>query len=496
MRFRGADARFITADRLGGALLPALMAEPRSLPDPNAPCPNPSMHARAVTPERCQDPEYWRALCPELHVEDERFAASVGPMRVDRGFAQDVRNAIIDQGFTKIPSHKLPWKTTDHRALAFAAITLMQHGWNPSWLLVYDEAWAVAHELSEFMFRTTGNHLNHDALAWHVSIDDEKPTAFSPHRDRQPDDARETFREDGTAQYATAWVPLTDASPDGNSCLAFIPASLDPGYLEGDPEDPGLSHEQSDPLRRCLPHKEAYQHITCVPAETGSIVVFTHRVIHWGTAPVKKTPASYASRNEPRVCVSFGFADARYEPSYLRKIVSNTQVGTVEMYPRLYARVALVAAQMVSYHERFPSDARALKKYHALLAHPRDPLDPEYKRKVLREYVSAVGMASGTGTGTGTPRGRSSGTCVGRGRDQRSGDEIPGDGGDDVLEDGTVSDARGGSSDGDDCEDAMEAALEAMLDAEMAGRVEDFEDDFDALAAEEERERKKAKRRR
>lgn len=45
---------------------------------------------------------------------------------------------------------------------------------------------------------------------------------FSPHRDRQPDSSPATFRPDGTAMYATLWLPLTDATPE-NSCLYVIP---------------------------------------------------------------------------------------------------------------------------------------------------------------------------------------------------------------------------------------------------------------------------------
>lgn len=45
---------------------------------------------------------------------------------------------------------------------------------------------------------------------------------FAPHRDRQPDDAAATFRADGSAMYATCWVPFTAATPD-NSCLYVIP---------------------------------------------------------------------------------------------------------------------------------------------------------------------------------------------------------------------------------------------------------------------------------
>lgn len=60
-----------------------------------------------------------------------------------------------------------------------------------------------------------------DILAWR--IDPSRGQAgFSPHRDRQPDDAAATFRADGSARYATLWVPFVDATPD-NSCLYCIP---------------------------------------------------------------------------------------------------------------------------------------------------------------------------------------------------------------------------------------------------------------------------------
>ena len=89
-------------------------------------------------------------------------------------------------------------------------------------------------------------------LAWHVDPD-ESECGFSPHRDRQPDVASSTFREDGMAMYTSCWIPLTDATTD-NSCLYMIPSQFDPGYKDGDVEE-------KDPLSRALPNKEAYQRL-------------------------------------------------------------------------------------------------------------------------------------------------------------------------------------------------------------------------------------------
>jgi hypothetical protein len=290
--------------------------------------------------------------------------------------------------------------------------------------------------------------------------------------------------------YATAWVPLTDAGPE-NSCLCFVPAPNDPGYVDGDDDgetsaddedDPIVDADdasndngagalgsrkprETDPLRLALPDKQAFQRIASVPAEAGSVVMFTHRVIHWGSAPPPPTPPSYGEAHEPRVCVSFGFADEAYEPAYLRR----GDGGAFRGFPRLRARAALVAAQMVSYHERFTCDAKTLSLFHVLITggglddvanDTAFRLCPKYKRGVLREYVRAAAEL---------------------GAEKKS------------AEDGESGDGDGDDSDA--VEDAMDNALDAMLEAQMAGRIDEFEDDFDAIAAKEAAGRRKKRRR-
>jgi hypothetical protein len=67
----------------------------------------------------------------------------------------------------------------------------------------------------------------------------------------------------------------------------------------GDPEEEGAP----EPLQAALSNKEAYQHVRALPCAARGAVVFTHRLIHWGSA---------ASR-QPRVAVSFVFADPAFE---------------------------------------------------------------------------------------------------------------------------------------------------------------------------------------
>ena len=49
---------------------------------------------------------------------------------------------------------------------------------------------------------------------------------------------------------------------------------------------------------------------------------------------------------EPRICISFGFADDAFEPAYMSR-------DKYLPFPPLAQRVTLIASQMIAYHERF-----------------------------------------------------------------------------------------------------------------------------------------------
>jgi hypothetical protein len=117
------------------------------LPSPTEPPPNPARHAKEVDLARMLKPGYWRKLCPQLHVADKAYQSSVKPMQGSDDVTADARESILRDGYTKIPAACLRWKSVDVRALALGVVQLMQHGWHPSFLLMFDEAWAVAHEL-------------------------------------------------------------------------------------------------------------------------------------------------------------------------------------------------------------------------------------------------------------------------------------------------------------------------------------------------------------
>ena len=101
-------------------------------------------------------------------------------------------------------------------------------------------------------------------------------------------------------------------------------------------------------------------------------------------------------------------------------------------HPPLELRLALAAAQMIVYHQRFEYSDSDLRTFVALFEEQKHHFHASYVQKVLAELVGASKEAL----------------------------------------------ARGGEEAEEDEEDVLDAALEKMLDAKMDG-MGDFDDDFD-----------------
>jgi ectoine hydroxylase-related dioxygenase (phytanoyl-CoA dioxygenase family) len=194
---------------------------------------------------------------------------------------RDAGDAIRALGYAIVPR-------CANRALARRVATLARglaaRGLDPTYVFVYEDAWTLLRTI-ETACKSRGCFggliMNYDVLAWCVDpvSDGEATTAFCPHRDRQPDDSPGSFSENGDAKYATAWVALAnDATPE-NSCLYCVPRPHDPGYYDGDDDDANAK----DPLSVALDSKKAFQYVRALPCKAGDGVVFTHRLIHWGS---------------------------------------------------------------------------------------------------------------------------------------------------------------------------------------------------------------------
>jgi ectoine hydroxylase-related dioxygenase (phytanoyl-CoA dioxygenase family) len=375
-------------------------------------------------------------------------------------------------------------------SLSSGVSQLVGQGWPACMILLFDETWRVARHATHILQAATHseNALNFDLLAWH--IDPQKnESGFSPHRDRQPDDLLASFhppavipadatttttmkREDtcdsvtatavrtvtGHAKYATLWLALTDATPE-NSCLYIIPAPHDPGYFDGDDDacdeeaeaqtgGVNVNQKQSltgkDPLSKALPSKESYQNIRALPRQAGQAVIFSHRILHWGSKG--NSNPTRRKHIQPRIAISFVASHASFEKPYVDpKYLSITE----STLPPFRIRLLLVCSQLLIYYQRFDLSKSTLRVCYNYVKANESELEETYRKKVYVEFVKAMKEAQTVSVdGVGS------------------------------LQETTQQSSANINNESDDVVDDEDAMLEEMLNAETEG-YGDFEDDFD-----------------
>jgi hypothetical protein len=381
-----------------------------------------------------KEPDFWRKICPELSVKNSNKSPMAAPEIEDEvaSLHKDRRCQLTDRGFALVDEPVADVSVI--QALRNGIETLHKLGLPASFILCFDVTWELAAVSRAVLEKSTleTNKFHFDILAWYIDA----AGGFSPHRDRQPDDTAASFEKD-EAKFVTQWIALTDATPE-NSCLYMIPKGSDPGYKGGDTED-------EDPLRRALPNKEAFQQIRALPRQQGQSVLFTHRVIHWGSA---RDPLSC---QPPRIAISFVCSDPTFEKPYV-----DPKYFTSEKAPPFHIRMLLVCAQLLIYYQRFNLPKECIKACYEYCKEYEEELEDSYKKKVFVEFVKAMNEAApkDPAESTGNPQ------------------IANGDG-----EDGKVV-ASGNRKDDDDEEDAV---MEEMLNAEKGGYGE-FADDYDEIA--------------
>lgn len=379
-----------------------------------------------------QEPDFWRKLCPELSIDANKPLTAIPKLDEDAAsLHKDRRGRLADRGYALVDEPVADVSTI--QAMRKGIETLHTLGLPASFILLFDNTWELAALSRSVLEKSTleTNKFQFDILAWYIDSG-----GFSPHRDRQPDDVAATFEME-EAKFATQWIALTDATPE-NSCLYVIPKGSDPGYTGGDTED-------EDPLNRALPNKEAFQQIRALPRQQGQSVLFTHRIIHWGSA---RDPAS---RQPPRIAISFVCSDPTFEKPY----VDPTYFSS-EKAPPFHIRMLLVCAQLLIYYQRFNLPKECIKACYEYCKEYEDELEDSYRKKVFVEFVKAMSEAASESTGKPL-----------KAKDDGDNEKV------------LASDKNGATGDDDgDEDDEEEAVMEEMLNAEKGGYGE-FADDYD-----------------
>ena len=329
------------------------------------------------------DDAYWKRLCPKMHVgsfelrkrligsmidpEPDVSTAAIQTRTVDlqpelrhsfrianiSQLVDELRDRMSRDGYWDLPAGAaradngkpvLDW-VANVADMAEAMRLLTEAGWPPSFLLMYDEPWAMAHQLKHMILLTSGNRVIFDFAMFHVGskrtprgeadcADGASSRGWEPHRDRGSDETVGAFRADGTPQYCTSWVALTDATPY-SSCLMCVPKRHDPGYSGGD----GGRNPMEAIMRES--GSAALQYIRALPAAAGTLVTFSHRLLHWGSAADEV--ARLWKGEAPRMALSFACADPRFEPPFLSDAAAQSPL------PALSTRAGLVAGLALFY---------------------------------------------------------------------------------------------------------------------------------------------------
>jgi hypothetical protein len=260
------------------------------------------------------DASFWRAAAPGLAIEGDTAASpcAVTAAQLERASAQ-----IRTDGYLKIDD-LLP--ATAVEPVREGVARLVEHGWPPVFVFVYDAPWRVLASLRPVLEALLGPGYRGLAELWAWSIAASDASAgWPPHRDR--DASR--VRADGTPDVLTLWIAITDATPE-NGCMYVLPASRDAAYRDADVV---LDVRRPADVR-------------ALPARAGSVLGWTQQLLHWGGRSSRWAAA-------PRVSISMSFQRGDIAP-----------VGAfVEPdVPPFDARVRLIGAQIRRYaHVEAPS---------------------------------------------------------------------------------------------------------------------------------------------
>lgn len=237
------------------------------------------------------------------------------------------RKQMLNEGYIKLHKRCLHQGCRDHLSSLSSLIDhLDEVGLHPQFVLLFDEVWQAVHQLTVALEPIFGLQNVMDFFVFNI-----KPgkSGWGLHRDRS---GSAKFQPDGMPSYTTVWLAITDASQQ-NSCIHFLPASADPGY----------SAVYKDEVGRIIDDHDIVvgnrQHVRALPAKSGTALVWSHRLLHWGS---RSLPNSTVSRKT----LSFAMADPCFEKPLI-------ELSAGEL-PSFEARLALVAYTLICYHHSQP----------------------------------------------------------------------------------------------------------------------------------------------
>jgi hypothetical protein len=294
---------------------------------------DPRLRARAASQE------FWRGLCPGLSITDRPFQPGGAPLDLDGDTIAAAVACVRREGY--LTTGPVLEQATCN-VLADAVLRVVDAGYHPLFLAVYDEFWRPWARLTKLLrpVFTAAPQLIGDFWIWCVSPR-HAPSGWRMHRDR----GTAGVTPNGVPNLLTVWLPYTDATPE-NGCIRVLPASRDPELDTGrrGPEADPDAGEAGDP------------HL--LPARAGSILAWQPHLLHGGGPCAPNAP--------PRISAGIYFRG-----------YGRSNLGTHLPFdaPLAFAsRLRLIAAALLRYQKtfHFPREALRFVGEHALPAPPRD----------------------------------------------------------------------------------------------------------------------------
>jgi hypothetical protein len=275
----------------------------------------------ATADEDWHDPDFWRALLPDLPIEGRKGRRAAG------GWLPEDRDGLVArvrrEGYLQFDPIGWPLAI---EPLAQGVATLSARGIPPVFCYLYDGYWDVFAHLGPMLAELLGPdyRIIPNCWAWHVDPrGDER--GWAPHRDI----GRWALLPDGMPKCISAWIPLTDASPL-NGCMYLVPADRDPTY---NTENEGLVQVN-------------LQDVRALPAAAGSVLCWNQALLHWGAHAADRPLAA-------RISISFEFQRADVQP------INLPLLDPLDI-PDFTLRLRIIAKGLLHYCEKQPLGVDAM----------------------------------------------------------------------------------------------------------------------------------------
>ena len=262
------------------------------------------------------DPDYWRALNPELTISDRGPGVGNTPFNNDWASSEICQRRLREEGYYLTPKI-VP--VDDVVKMRTAVERIVARGLPPGCAMVYDEFYRVYASLARAAEPILGPNpilMPEDFWVFFVPAGDgaaSRWTAFDPHRDWVSVD--QGVMDGGLPTVLVGWVALSDASTE-DSCMYVVPGDCDRGYRSAD--------------RIVYTDHFRLQDVRAVPAEAGQVLLFSSHIAHWG---------SRSSRwaTHPRVSISVFFQRGDM-PARLKDVIDLEQAVPFESRVRWVVR--------------------------------------------------------------------------------------------------------------------------------------------------------------